>query len=421
MIQRFLFRFSFLFFLLFIFLMANEVLPLSNPVYDTYMEPFHVVIPWIGRHILHLPYEIKDFPLGSFDTTYDYVMLLCVTVISLVGAIAWMVIQKDDEKEPVLNYWLTAFIRYYCAYSMFSYGLAKVYKLQFGFPSPGSLSQPLGSYSPMHLAWAFFGYSRGYNYLMGMAEIVSGLLLLYRRTTRLGAILLLVVMVNVMAVNYGYDVCLKLMSTALVLMALFLLGQDRRRLIQFFILNRVTMPASEWTPKFRRKWMERGRVFLKYGFTLFILYSINRAAFTFMDGYSDHRKVSAFHGIFNVEKFIKNGDTLAPLLTDTTRWRRLIVNEQGGVTYASVRMMNDTATSWQIRPDTSTHRLVISKRTDTAVRYHFNYTFLGTDSLRLQGQWKGDSVTVVLRKYDLKKFTLVNRGFHWINEVPFQR
>jgi len=419
MIQRFLFRFSFLFFLLFIFLMANEILPLSLPVYDAYMQPLHVIIPWIGKHILHLPYPITQFPYGSFDTTYDYVMLLTVFTLSLAGAAIWTAIQKNDQNIHVLHYWLTAFIRYYCAYSMFAYGLAKLYKLQFANPGPSALIQPLGTYSPMHLAWTFFGFSRTYNYLMGGAEFLSGLLLLFRRTTRLGAMLMLVVMVNVMAVNYGYDVCLKIMSTALAAMALFLLWQDRRRLIQFFILNRITMPESEWRPSFRSKWMEHARWVLKYGFTLFILYDINHDIFTFKDGYSDDRKLSAFHGVFNVQAFIRNGDTLAPLLTDTTRWRRLVVQDFAGGLYASVKAMSDSGTSWQITPDTAAHRLMMIRRIDTTVKYPFHYTFLGKDSLHLVGKWKKDTVDIMLKKYDPNKFVLVNRGFHWINEEPF--
>ncbi len=421
MMQRCLFRFCFLFFLLFIFLMANEILPLSNPVYDAYMAPFHTIIPWIGKHILHLPYAITQFPYGSFDTTYDYVMLLTVFTLSVTGAVIWTAIQKNDQNIHVLHYWLTAFIRYYCAYSMFAYGLAKLYKLQFAFPSSAALIQPLGAFSPMRLAWTFFGYSAGYNYLMGGAEFVSGLLLLFRRTTRLGAALMLVVMINVMAVNYGYDVCLKIMSTALAAMALFLLWQDRRRLIQFFILNRITMPEIGWRPSFRKKWMERARWVLKYGFTLDMLYDINHDIFTFKNDYSDDRKISAFDGVFNVQTYIKNGDTLAPLLTDTTRWRRLVVQDFAGGLYASVKVMSDSGTSWQIRPDTAAHRLVMTRRIDTTIKYRFSYAFSGPNDLLLLGKWKEDSVDIMLKKYDINKFILVNRGFHWINEEPYLR
>jgi uncharacterized membrane protein YphA (DoxX/SURF4 family) len=418
--KKLLFRTSFLFFVLFIFLNANEILPLSNPFYDFYIQPFHFFVPWAGKHILHLSYEITSFSNGSLDTTFDYLMLLLMTVLTLLGTLIWTLADRRRSDYKVLYYWLTVLIRYYCVYSMFSYGLSKVYKLQFGFPSPGSLVQPLGTYSPMHLAWSFFGYSRPYSYFMGLAEVVTGVLLLYKRTTRLGAILLLVVMTNVMAVNYFYDVCLKIVSTMLVVMALFLLLQDRRRLINFFFLNRATEPECEWKPQFHKRWINISLVF-KYGLTIAILWNINAAAISLLDGYSDRRPKSSLYGIFNVQTFVKNRETLPPLLTDTTRWRRLVINETGEASYVSVRGMNDSAKSYILKQDPMAGKITIYRATDTTRKFHFDYAFIGEDILRLQGLWKGDSVSVILKRYDLSDLLLVNRGFHWINEAPFQR
>jgi len=42
-------------------------------------------------------------------------------------------------------------IRYYIASQMISYGLAKMFGMQFGFPSPNRLSTELGDFSPMGL------------------------------------------------------------------------------------------------------------------------------------------------------------------------------------------------------------------------------------------------------------------------------
>jgi hypothetical protein len=72
----------------------------------------------------------------------------------------------------------------------------------------------------MGLAWAFLGFSKGYILFMGLAEICAGLLL-FRRTMTFGAIITLMTAMNVMAVNYFYDVPVKILSTHLVLMTLF--------------------------------------------------------------------------------------------------------------------------------------------------------------------------------------------------------
>ena len=41
------------------------------------------------------------------------------------------------------------------------------------------------------------------------------------------------------------------------------------------------------------------------------------------------------------------------------------------------------------------------------------------DALRLEGELDGSSITVELKARDPNDFTLLSRGFHWINEEPF--
>jgi hypothetical protein len=39
----------------------------------------------------------------------------------------------------------------------------------------------------------------------------------------------------------------------------------------------------------------------------------------------------------------------------------------------------------------------------------------------IDGTFDGVRSTIRLRKIDLSKFLLTNRGFHWLNEQPFNR
>jgi hypothetical protein len=43
------------------------------------------------------------------------------------------------------------------------------------------------------------------------------------------------------------------------------------------------------------------------------------------------------------------------------------------------------------------------------------------DHLVLEGTMGFDTIRAELRKVDPSRFLLVSRGFHWINEVPFNR
>src|SRR3569833_367619 len=110
--KKLLFRFSFLFFVLYIFLNPNGFFPYVDYAYNLYISPFQKLIPWIGKHILHLSYDITTFTNGSGDTTYDYVILLFLTVMAFIGCIIWTLIDRKRNSYNALYYWLTTQLRY---------------------------------------------------------------------------------------------------------------------------------------------------------------------------------------------------------------------------------------------------------------------------------------------------------------------
>ena len=123
------------------------------------------------------------------------------------------------------------------------------------------------------------------------------------------------------------------------------------------------------------------------------------------------------YGMYDVQSFVLNMDTLAPLTTDTTRWRKLIISSAGR---GSVKMMNDSMRSYSFLPDTTTRKIVMYGK-DTTKKSSLSYTFIGQDNLLLQGRWFRDSVRIVMKRYDLNNLLLINRGFHFINEAPFNK
>ena len=373
---------------------------------------------WIGKDILHLSYPITVFTNGSGDTTYDYIVIFFIAVVSLIAAITWSLIDKKTKTYNKLFYWLCVIVRYYVAITMFSYGFVKVFKLQFPFFSPDRLLEPYGNSSPMGLAWNFLGFSKGYNYVMGFAELSSGILLLFRRTTTLGAIVTLVVAGNIMAINYCFDVPVKLLSTALVVMALFLLAKDIHRVVNFFFLNKPTNAANIAAPVFRKKWQNIATVILKYGLILYVAITNVLQATEAMKEYGDVAPKPPLYGIYNVEYFIRNNDTIAPLATDTTRWKKLIVSYPE---YSFVQFMNDSTKGFAFKPDTIKKRIEIFSYNDTTKKSNLVYSFPQKDILLLTGKLDSNSVVIKMRKYDLKNFRLINRGFHWVNEYPYNR
>src|SRR5262249_24603807 len=87
----------------------------------------------------------------------------------------------------------------------------------------------------------------GYTALTGAIELLGGVLLFSRRTTTLGALVCIGVMANIVALNFLYDIPVKLFSSHLLAVALVLVALDGRRLIAVFLRGEA-VPARATEP-----------------------------------------------------------------------------------------------------------------------------------------------------------------------------
>lgn len=173
---------------------------------------------------------------------------------------------------------------------------------------------------------------------IGAFELIPGILLFFPRTTLLGALLALMVTAGVFVLNMTYDVPVKLLSFHLVLMALFLLAPYGRNLRDLLLLNRPLVPAQEppigRTPSRRRYWVLAQAA---YG-ALIVLVAFG-AAFSLWSRTGPSAEKSPLFGIWDVQQMTVDGDVRPPLLTDRTRWRRVIMQAP---TAAVVQKMDDS-------------------------------------------------------------------------------
>ena len=91
-------------------------------------------------------------------------------------------------------------VRYYAAFTLFTYGFAKVMGAQFTVLD-SQLAKPMGEVSGFWLTWYYFGYSPVYSAIIAWTQIGGSILLCFRRTALLGAFVLLPVMVNIVCVD----------------------------------------------------------------------------------------------------------------------------------------------------------------------------------------------------------------------------
>lgn len=231
-----------------------------RPLPEAYGSARDGVVRWTGAHVIGIEGPMVA-PNGSGDTTYAYVSLLVYFVLAIAGAALWTLLDHRPSAHRVTHDLLRSYLRYVLAMTMLSYGLAKAGFVTNQFPTPAEarLERTYGASSPMGLLWTFMGASRAYTIFAGLSEVLGGVLLLWRRTTVLGSLVAVAVMTNVVMLNFSYDVPVKQYSVHLVLMALFLLLPESRRLLDLLVLNRRVEPADQRPPfsGARAVWLHR--------------------------------------------------------------------------------------------------------------------------------------------------------------------
>lgn len=391
-------------------------LPYGGVIFGWYTALWRAICPWVGGHVFHLTGRaITYFPTGSGDTTLDYIQNLLFLIVAMAATLIWSVTDRKRGDYRRLEPWLRLLVRYTLAFTLFGYGFAKVFPLQFRPPAIQKLIEPYGDFSPMGTLWSFMGASVPYIVFSGAAEVTGGLLLLFRRTVALGSLVAFGVMLNVMMLNYCYDVPVKLYSTNLVLMALYLASGDLRRLIDFFLRNRITSPADHSAPRFSRRW---ARVSATIFQVLFVGYTLFGSIYGGWRGYRAayvNPPRPPIYGLYEVEQFTRNGREIPPVVTDATRWRKVIAEFPG---FVSVKMMDDSLRGYKALYDATKNGITLAGPNE---QYSLHYDHPDAGHLTMEGSLAGIPVSMRLKKIDTSQFLLVSRGFHWINEIPLNR
>jgi hypothetical protein len=127
---------------------------------------------------------------------------------------------------------------------------------------------------------------------------------------------------------------------------------------------------------------------------------------------------SALYGIWNVEELVIDGQPRPPLMSDQERWRRAIFDVP---TRAAFQKMDESLVRFGSEIDTKSNSVKLTKNDDKKWKTMFVYTRPAADQLTLEGEMDGHKEKMVLQRVDRGKFLLVSRGFHWIQEYPFNR
>ena len=408
------FRFFFILLISLIFLNNNNAFLYVQQLFFYPTEILHQFVPWFAKSILRYHYDYSIFPNGSGDTSYNYILLLILVLASLLGCLIWSVLDRKRTNYSKLYYWLIVLVRYYLGFTMMLYGSVKIIQLQFPQPTLHRLLEPIGETSPMGLAWTFLGFSTGYNIFMGILE-VSAALLLFRRTMVMGAFIALIASVNIMAINYFFDVPVKLLSTTLMVMSMFILAPYIITIVKFLLFEEPQRLNPLHPPFFRKKWQNISFIAIKYLIIIWTVVVMVNNALTQQHIYGSQLPKPPLYGIYNVSEYILNGKTVAPLTIQENKWKQMVIEYKD---LASIKTIDDSFAYFNLALNQKDKKMeLISKKPDST-QYKFNYKFENDSTLVLSGTRNQDALTIKLSKYNLNNFRLINQGFHWINEYP---
>ena len=373
------------------------------------------IVEWTAKHVFGVTQPLVITGSGSGDKIFDWVQAFCFLVFAALGTVIWSIVARKRDRYVGFQKWFRLFLRFSLAATMVSYGAAKAIPLQMPFPPLQRLLEPFGHFSPMGVLWYSIGASRPYEIFTGCVEILAGVLLFVPATATLGALVALAATIQIFTLNMTYDVPVKLFSFHLILMALFLLAPEARRLLNVLVLNRPAGISTIPPLGVSRRAIRIG-VIAQVVFGLYIL-GINMSQS--VEGWSDYgggSPRSPLYGIWNVQKMAINGVERAALVGDYDRFRRVIFDNPARMSF---QRMDDTFVGVGNTIDVTAGTIKLTRGTGEAGS--FTIQERSADRMVLDGAFDGRKIRMELALFPREKLLLVTRGFNWVQEYPFNR
>jgi hypothetical protein len=398
---RIAFRFCLIYFSLYTVLPKIEQLllhanglPGVGPVIDG-------LVAWTGWHVFHV--TAKPVASGSGDTMYDWMTAFCTLIIAAAGTVAWSAFDRGRVQYERLHRWFRVLMRFSLGSTMISYGFSKVIPLQMPAPLLTRLLEPYGNFSPMGALWYSIGASFPYEIFVGCAEVLGGVLLFIPRTALLGALICLADTIEIFTLNMTYDVPVKLFSFHLILMAVFLVAPDVRRLIGVVLAKDA-----------RTRWAAIAQV-------AFGAYLVGMSVYGHVQqwyGFGGGVPRPPLYGVWVIDEMKIDGITRPPLVTDNARWRRVVIQRTTDIAFWR---MDDTPLTYPAKTDMDKKVITISNPGAKAWTAQLAFDRPTPNTMTFDGSVDGHALHMYTHLVAREDFLLVNRGFHWIQEFPFNR
>ena len=429
-------RIGFRFFAAYFFLYSFFDLSLFARLFS--LLPFRVVSPggwssvqtfntWVAADVLKWPQPFSRNQ-GAGDKPIDYAMVIGLLGVAVLITLIWSAVDWKRKSYPRLLPWFRVMLRLSIATSLVSYGWMKFFPLQMPSPNLTRLLEPYGHFSLMAVLWAKIGSSTAYEIFTGAAELLVSALLLIPGMATVGALIAIPVTFQVWMLNMTYDVPVKLFSFHLLAMSTVLLMPDLRRLLTFFVMKRPADPPREGR-LFRNLIAHRVVLGLQVAFGVWVMWS-SYQTFSASAAQRSNQPKPPLYGIWNIEKMWIDGVERAPLLTDHGRWRRMVIQTAGSVSF---QRMDDTFSPQpgRVEPDGKTMVFTVLADPRAAAagpvppnaprkevgRYAIEQP--APDRLIMEGALHGTKYRMEMKYFDPANFRLMKARFNLMADRPW--
>ncbi|ASS48392.1 MAG: hypothetical protein A3D31_08490 [Candidatus Fluviicola riflensis] len=346
----------------------------------------------ITQPVQKLVFGFNDTLFGELpyreDSSGMYLLILIAPVLGfLFGLIAFLPVVKrltfrTDRTALVV-------MRYYLVLELWEYGWIKLTKMQFYLPEPNTVYTQLGALSKDIAYWSVMGSSPSYVIFMGVMELIAGSLIVIKRTRFIGLLLALGIFINVVMVNFSFDISVKLFSISLLFFTVVLLLQfpDQWRMLLQLPVKSKPLRLTQERPYYR--W---GRALV---LSLFVVESVYPSIITGSMNDDDLPRPD-YHGAYSV--------------AEHSNLTRVYVHRQDYVIFENKQHDH---LSLKIVSKTTGELNLIDEETKAQSKLSIRKTSHGFWAL-----WQGDSHndTLFLRPLPYRELPLVESSFHWFSD-----
>lgn len=363
--KKTIFRFFYIYFLI-------QLLPINAIFWQHFLS-----INWFDLHLRDIFYltRYQSQILPGEPSFFNWGV---IAIVAAIATFVWNSSSSASKENLVLDYWLRVAVRYRLAIGVIGYGFLKFYPLQSPPVSISNLNTPYGDFTDWKIFSLSLGEVFGYQSFLGGVEILAGLLLFYRKTAAIGALIILAFTGNVFMSNLAYNGGEYVYSLYLITLALYIFLPDGIRLFNLLSLERPTIPNT-YKPTLTSL-QRTGRILLKSTFILFfvILYGF-KTSVSAKEGYYHYPQTSGLpgiEGIYNVSDFRINNQPIPYSKTDTIRWQDAVFEKWNTISIKSNRKVIPVqAKTEEIHMDDNDR---IYELAGTQGRHYYSYSYDST-------------------------------------------